>query len=156
MAIKIILFLSILTYSIIVGQSYMYIIALKNAQLGMQAGTYIEFRKLVDAGFMANFKYVIYAALFLFLLLVLFTIKKPGSLLFITSVIAFVALVIDTLVAVKGNLPVNAMINSWSVDNFPADWATFRTKWLAYFQYRQIANITGFISLLIGTIFGSR
>lgn len=153
---KIIMLLTLIAYSIIVGQSFMYIIALKNAQLGMQATTYIEFRKLVDAGFMANYKWAIYAGLLLSLFLVLLNFKNPGGLLFITALIAFVALVADTLLAVKGNLPINAAINSWAVDNYPADWASYRTRWLEIFHWRQVANITGFISLLIGAVFGNR
>ncbi|HMK03988.1 MAG TPA: hypothetical protein VK489_07355 [Ferruginibacter sp.] len=153
---KILLLLTLVAYSIIVGQSYMYIIVLKNVQNSMQAGSYIELRKLLDAGFMANFKWVIYAALLTNLLLVISTIKDPGSLLFITAAIAFVALVADTLFAVKGNVPINSLINGWSADNYPADWATYRTKWLNIFRYRQIANISGFISLLIGAVFGTK
>ena len=151
---KIILLFTLLAYSIIVSQSYMYIIALKKAQTAMQANSYIEFRKLLDAGFVANFKYVIYAALLTNLLLVIVTIKEPGSLLFITAAIAFAAIVIDTLLAVKGNIPINNLINTWSADHYPGNWAGYRTKWLEYFQYRQVANITGFVSLLVGTVFG--
>ena len=39
---KIILLLTILAYSIIVGQSYMYIVALKNVQTEMGGGSYIR------------------------------------------------------------------------------------------------------------------
>jgi hypothetical protein len=53
-------------------------------------------------------------------------------------------------------MPINTMINSWTADQFPADWATYRTRWMNIFQYRQIANITGFISLLMGAVFGSK
>jgi len=153
---RILLLLTLLSYSIIVGQSYMYIIALKNVQNSMQANSYIELRKLLDASFMANFKWVVYAALLTNLLLVISTIRNPGSLLFITVAIAFAALVTDTLLTVKGNLPINSLINGWSADNYPADWATYRTKWLNIFQYRQVANITGFISLVIGAVFGMK
>ena len=153
---RILLLLTLVSYSIIVGQSYMYIIALKNVQNSMQANSYIELRKLLDAGFMANFKWVVYAALLTNLLLVISTIKNPGSLLFITAAIAFVALIIDTFLTVKGNLPINSLINGWSPENYPADWATYRTKWLNIFRYRQVANITGFISLLIGAVFGTK
>lgn len=153
---KILLLLTLLAYSIIVGQSYMYIIALKHVQNSMQANSWIELRKLLDAGFMANFKYAVYAALLTNLLLVITTIKNPGSLLFITAAIAFVALIADTLLTVKGNMPINTLINSWTADNYPANWAEYRTKWLQIFQYRQIANITGFVSLLVGAAFGTK
>jgi hypothetical protein len=156
MTTKILLLSTLLAYSIIVSQSFMYILALKDVQLNLEAGPYTELRKLIDTAMRSNFKYVIYAALLANLLLVISTIKNPGSLLFITAAIAFAALIADTLLTVKGNLPVNDIINTWSSDNYPANWADYRAKWLRIFQYRQIANITGFISLLVGTVFGSK
>ena len=153
---KSLLLLTLLAYSIIVGQSYMYIIALKNVQNSMQANSWIELRKLLDANFMANFKYPMYAGLLGSLLLVISTIKNPGSLMFITAAIAFLALIADTLLALKGNIPINTLINSWSADNYPANWAEYRTKWMNIYQYRQIANIVGFVSLLVGAVFGTK
>lgn len=153
---KIIFFLTLLTYSIIVSQSFMYILALKDVQLNLQAGPYTEVRKLIDTSMRSNFKYVIYAALLFSLLLVILNIKNPGSLVFIATSIAFVALVADTLLTVKGNLPINDIINSWTADNIPANWADYRAKWFRIFQYRQVANITGFVSLLVAAVFGSK
>jgi uncharacterized membrane protein len=98
----------------------------------------------------------VYAALLTNLILVISTIKNPGSLLFITAAIAFVALIADTLLTVKGNLPINDIINTWSSDSYPANWADYRAKWFSIYLFRQIANIIGFMSLLVGTVFGSR
>jgi uncharacterized membrane protein len=156
MLVKVVFLFTILAYSIIVSQSFSYIIALKNIQLSLNAGSYIELRKLLDVNFRANFTYVVYAALITNLLLVLTTLKNPSSLLFITAAIAFVALIADTLLTVKGNLPINDIINTWSSNNYPTNWADYRTKWLNIFHYRQIANIIGFVSLLIGAVFGAR
>ena len=143
-----------LAYSVIVAQSFMYIVALKNVQHGMQAESYIELRKLLDINFRANYKYAVYAALLTSLLLVLVNIKSPGSLLFITSAIAFTALIADVLLMMKGNMPINNLINTWTVDNYPPDWAMYRAKWLRVFFYREIVTMAGFISLLFGAVFG--
>ena len=152
---KIILLITLLAYSIIVSQSFMYILALKYVQLNLEFNTYTEIRKLIDLSMRANFKYVVYTALLSDLALVITTIKSPGSLQFIMAVIAFVALIADTLITVKGNLPINDIINSWSSNSCPANWADYRARWFHLFQYRQVANITGFICLLIGAVFGS-
>ncbi|MFN0200069.1 MAG: hypothetical protein ACKVTZ_01030 [Bacteroidia bacterium] len=156
MLIKVVFLFTLLAYSIIVSQSFSYIIALKNVQLSLNANSYIELRKLLDVNFRANFTYVVYAALITNLLLVLTTFKNPSSLLFITATIAFVALIADTLLTVKGNLPINDIINTWSSDNYPTNWTDIRAQWLTIFQYRQIANIIGFVSLLIGAVFGAK
>jgi uncharacterized membrane protein len=153
MLINIIYLATLLAYSIIVSQSFMYILALKEVQLKLKADPYTELRKLIDTSMMSNFKYVVYAALLCTLALVIITIKNPGSLQFIMAVIAFVALIADTLLTVKGNLPINNAINSWSSENYPANWTDYRAKWFSIFQYRQFANITGFVCLLVGAVF---
>jgi len=70
--------------------------------------------------------------------------------------LVIVALVAEILLTLKGNLPINDVINTWSADTIPANWATIRDKWFTIFQYRQIASITGFVSLLIGVFFGTK
>jgi hypothetical protein len=153
---KIILLITLLAYSIIVSQSFMYILALKDVQLKLEFNTYTEIRKLIDLSMRANFKYAIYAALLGNLLLVMSNIKNPSSLIFITSTISLIALIADIFLTLKGSLPINDMINTWSSDNYPKNWSEIRMQWFNIFQYRQIANITGWISLLIGAVFGSK
>jgi hypothetical protein len=151
---KLILFFTLIAYTVIVSQSFMYLIALKKVQASMQAGPYIGLRKLLDAGFRANFKYAVYAALLFNLLLVISTANFPGRLLFASSLIAFIALLADVLLTLKGNMPINDLINTWTTESYPDNWAAYRDKWLTIFQYRQVCNITGFISLLSGAVFG--
>jgi len=114
---KITLLITLLAYSMIVSQSFMYILSLRRTQLTLGLHAYIEIRKRLDANMRANFKYPVYLSLLGNLVLLVVTIQNPGSTIFITSAIAFVALVADTLITVKGNLPVNDIINSWSMDS---------------------------------------
>jgi len=153
---KIIFLITVLAYSIIVSQSFMYILSLKQVQINLESNHYTEIRKLIDTSMRANFTYVIYTALVANLMLVISTIKNPVSLMFITATIAFVALLVDTLLTLKGNLPINDVINTWTSDSIPVNWADYRTKWFNIFQYRQIANIIGFVSLLIGIVFRTK
>lgn len=153
MATKFILLITLIAYSVIVSQSFMYILALRSVSLRLNSNTYIEFRKQIDRSMRANFKYVVYSALLFNLLLVVVTITHAGSILFISSVISFVALVIDVVVTIKGNIPVNNVINTWTVNDHPTNWSDFRAMWLSYFRYRQIANIIGFLSLVAGAVF---
>ena len=153
MLIKIVSFINLLAYAIVVSQSFMYILALKNTQLALRAPSYIEVRQLIDKNMRSSFKYVLYLALASSVALVILHVKDPGSIAFITAAVAFVALIIDILLTVKGNLPVNDIINGWSPDKYPDNWQQVRQQWFTIFQYRQIANITGFISLLVGMVF---
>lgn len=154
MTVKFIFTITLLAYAMIVSQAFMYILSLKQMQLNMGADTYTEVRQLIDLSMRASFKYVIYAALLANVLLVITTAKTPGSLVFISATIALLALIAEVILTLKGNLPLNDIINTWSANNIPANWETIRQKWFTIFQYRQIATITGFISLLIGAIFG--
>ena len=135
---KIILLLSIIAYSVIVGQSYMYIVALKNVQTDMSAGSFIQLRQLLDTNFRNNYQYAVYASLITSLILVLINIKA------------------DLLLMLKGNMPINDLINTWTSDHYPDNWAEYRAKWLQIFLYREVATITGFISLVIGAVFGMK
>lgn len=155
MIFKFIVLVTLLAHAMLVSQSFMYLISLKTVQLNLEAEPYVRLRKLIDASMRANFKYVIYSALGSNLLLVVFTAPNPDSLLFITAVFAFAALVSDVAIMMKGNLPINDVINSWTAENIPSDWSNYRAKWLRLFAYRQMANISGFIALLVGVIWSS-
>lgn len=149
----IILLLTIIAYSIVVSQSFMYLLALKYVQVNLDAPAYITMRHLTDTAMNRNFRYVVYASLFLNLLLVILYAPAPNSMSFISVAIAFICLVADTIITVKGNLPINAIINKWTADNFPQNWKEYRADWLRYFRYRQNVNIAGFLSLLAGAVF---
>lgn len=156
MATKILLLITIVAYSMIVSQPFMYILSLKHVQLNLDAESYTEVRKLIDLSMRASFKYVIYAALLANVLLVIVAAKTHNSLVLISATIALIALIVEILLTLKGNLPINDVINTWSANSIPANWETIREKWFTIFQYRQIASVTGFMSLLTAAIFGAK
>ena len=154
MEINIIIFINLLAYSFIVSQSFSYIIALSNVQKEMSAPAYIELRKLLDKNFRKKYSILIYVSLISSILLTVLSSMNTTSLLFIGSAMGLCALTIDILLTVKGNMPINNMINTWTEDNYPADWKTYRAKWLSIINKRQIINIIGFLCLLIAVVFG--
>jgi hypothetical protein len=151
---KVLLFTALFTYSWIVSQSYMYVIALENAQMAMDAPAYIELRHLLDVSFRANFKFVVIGALASNLLLVIATARNYRSALFFAAAFSFLALIVDTLLTLKGNVPLNDLINTWTATGYPVDWSQTRSEWLRIFHYRQVVNGSGFVILLAGAIFG--
>lgn len=153
MEINIIIFITLLAYSLVVSQSFSYIIALTDTQKNMQAASYIELRKLLDKNFRKKYRFVIYISLLSSVALTVLTSMNTSSMLFIGSAIALLALILDIILALKGNMPINNMINTWTEENYPSDWKLYRAKWLSVFEKRQIANIIGFLSLLAGTLF---
>lgn len=154
MIIQVLLFFNLLVYAVIVSQSFMYMIALRNVQESMEAASYIELRKLIDRNFVKKFKPVMYTALVLSPLLAVLSLLLSTPLVIAGSILAFVGLLADTVLSFTRNIPVNKMIGSWTAEHPPANWKMYRSKWLYYFSWRQVANITGFVSLLAAAVFG--
>jgi hypothetical protein len=153
MTTQIILLFTLLFYSIVASQSISYIISLTDVQQKMNVNEYIVFRKLTDKNFRLKFTKVVYAILLLNPALVIITIIHFNILLLVCAGISLLAFVIDVLLTVKGNLPINDIINTWSTDNYPSNWTEYREKWFGFFRLRQIANLIGFVSLLVGAVF---
>lgn len=153
MELNILIVLNLFVYSVIVSQSFMYMIALRNVQESMEATTYILLRKLIDRNFLKKFKPVFYTALLLSLSLLVVSFFQSSLLLKAGSITAFAGLIADMVLILKGDMPINRMINTWSIESYPADWKDYRTRWLYWFSWRQVANISGFTALLIAVVF---
>jgi|SRR6218665_199535 len=155
MEIKISLFITMLLYAVVISQSFFYLLAMENASKNMEAATYIESRKLLDNRLSRTLASTYYGALLSSIALAAFCITNPSGLLFISSIISLAALVADIALTLKGNKPLNEIINSWTVSNYPDNWYQYRSKWFTFYNLRQIINLTGFIVLLAGMVFGS-
>src|SRR5690349_9810906 len=130
---KVVLFATIMTYSIVVSQSFMYMLFLKNTQMALDGKTYTDVRQLIDANMMGTFKYVMSAALLLSLLLAVMNIKSPLSVRFITALATSIALLVDAILTLKGSVPINEIINSWAPAAFPDNWKEIRIQWFTVF-----------------------
>jgi uncharacterized membrane protein len=153
MMLKTLIFINLLGYAVIAGQAFFYMLAMANAQKNLKAPAYVELRNLLDRNLARRFRFVYYTVLATSILLCVFTAGKTASLLFMTSAIACLALWIDVFVMMKGNMPLNRLIQSWTPDNYPDNWKEYRAEWLRYYQLRQVAAVTGLLSLLVGAVF---
>jgi hypothetical protein len=153
MATQIILLFDLLFYSIVAAQSISYIISLTNVQQKMNVNEYIVFRKLTDQNFRVKFSKVVYATLLSSIALVIIAIINFNAVLLICALISLLAFIVDIMITIKGNLPINDIINNWTAENYPANWNEYRDKWFGYFRLRQIVNLTGFVCLLTGSVF---
>lgn len=154
MEIKITLFITLVLYAAVISQSFFYMLGMAGATRGMQINSYIEARQLLDKYLSHSLPFIYYGTLVASIALTAFCVTNPSGLLFISAVIALVALLIDMIVTIKGNVPLNREIRNWTNANYPANWNDFRSRWLSIYQLRQVANLTGFIALVAGIIFG--
>lgn len=154
MEIKITLFITLILYVVVISQSFFYMLAMTSVTKSMQPATYIESRKLLDQRLQNTLRGIYYLTLTSLVLLVSFCVINPSGLLFICTVTALVFLVADIALALKGNVPINKIVNTWTATNYPSNWKEYRAKWFSIYSARQVANIIGFVSLLAGLIFG--
>ncbi len=151
---NIILLLTVLWYSVIVSQSFSYIISIENVQRNFNAAEYIRFRHLTDQNYRKKFSWLFYGALISnTLLVVILWLESPGSALSVAAGISLLLLMADAVVTMKGNMPINNLINTWSEKEYSVNWKYYRHKWLQFFRIRQCFNITGFVILLISVVF---
>src|SRR6185436_6128426 len=129
MEIKITLFTTLLLYAFVISQSFFYILAMSRVTKSMQAVTYIESRQLLDKNLQQSLSLVYYLALASSIALTSFCVINPSGPLFICSVISLILLIIDIALSLKGNVPLNKIINTWTATNYPSNWKEYRSKW---------------------------
>jgi uncharacterized membrane protein len=154
MMLKLLMLINLLGYAFVVSQPLFYLLAMGDAQKRLQAPAYVELRNLLDSNLMVKNRIVYYAVLVTSPLTCIFNLHHPEGLLFITSVIACVALWIDVYLMFKGNLPLNRFIQTWTPHDYPPNWERYRALWFSYYHRRQVACMIGFTSLVIGLVFG--
>lgn len=154
MEIKITLFITLVSYAIVISQSFFYLLAMTGVVKNMQAATYIELRKLLDSRLRKTLAGTYYFTLLASIALTAFCVTNPSGLLFISTIIALVALLADIFLTLKGNKPLNQVINTWTTTDYPDNWYDYRSRWFAFYTIRQVINLTGFIALVAGMVFG--
>lgn len=153
MMLKSLVFINLLGFAFITGQALFYLLGMYGAQKNLRAPAYVEIRNLLDSRLNVRLRIVYYLVLVSSPLLCVLTAAKTASLLFMTSAIACIALWVDVFVMMKGNLPLNKLIQSWTPENYPDNWKECRAEWLRYYRMRQVAAIIAFVSLLTGIVF---
>ena len=154
MEIRILAFINIIAFGFIVSQAMFYMLAMSRVSKQLTIGSYVEVRQLLDANLQITLRFIYYFTLITTTLLTLFTSMWVSGILFITSAVALVALLLDVVLAVAGDIPLNKIINRWTPQNYPDDWQQVRQKWFRIYHVRQAFAIIGFISLLTGIFYG--
>lgn len=156
MTTKILRLIQICVYLIITSQLLFYFIILSDALKQVSLENFLELRKMVDALMSTRFRVIYYSALILTLTVVVLTFKKPDSILFVTSVIALVCLIVDVTIAMKANVPINSLINEYTPGNTNHDWNSLRLEWLNFINIRAIFVVVGMVSQIAGLLWTSK
>lgn len=152
--IQILRFLQLLSFLVVATQLMYYLFVMGEALKGISINGFLEQRQVVDALVVKRLRFFYYTSLLLTLTVAVLTAKQPASPAFITSVIAFVCLVADIAIALKGNGPINALVNTWAPGQpTTANWEAVRVQWLDFIRYRGIISAAGLLSLLSAWVF---
>ena len=140
-------------FAIVVSQPLFYAVALSHASRALSAPAYIELRNAINA-VMKRRVPVLYLGTLATMLGVLAASLLDGERwMAATSAVALATLLADAALMVRENVPINGVIETWTPTRYPADWETYRTRWMAIFAVRQLLLGVGFASLLAGAVF---
>ncbi len=144
---------NLLTFSIVVSQHLFYAVALTTVSRALSAPAYVELRNAINAVMKRRVPLIYGAALATcVVVLALGVSREQGRLAVSTSAVGLLALLGDAGLMLRENVPINQVIETWTPTQYPADWATYRARWLALLRIRQIVLGIGFLSLLIGVV----
>ncbi len=157
--IKTLRLLQLVSYTIVASQFIFYLIILSGALRNVSITNFLEQRRAVDGLMQQRWKVVYYSCLALSTVMVAVSARQPGSWVFITSVIAMLCLVVDVVLALKGNEPINRMVNLAALTPKPpkgdfSNWEDLRVQWLRLIEIRGVITVSGLGALLVGLVWG--
>ncbi len=146
---------NLVAYSIVVSQPLAYLVFLARAQRALSAPAYIELRQCINPVMSRRVPVIHLSTLATVLLLLVLSLRGGSWNVAGTAAIALLCLVIDAILMMRENVPINGVVDRWSTTNYPEDWEDYRSKWFGVFGYRQVVLLVGFFSLLVGAVFPS-
>lgn len=150
---KLALLVNLAFFAIVVSQPVFYAVALGHASRVLSAPAYIELRNAINAVMKRRVPVMYLGALATCLSVLVLSFLDGDRWTAMTSAVALAALIADAALMVRENVPINGVIETWTPTQYPADWETYRTRWMAIFAARQVLLVIGFVSLLIGAVF---
>jgi len=143
---------ALLAYAVVVSQPLAYLFFLGKAQRELSAPAYIELRQRINAVMTKRISIVYLAALLALILQLVIAWRSDAWASFAAAAVALACLLVDAWFMLRENVPINGVVDGWSVTAYPADWETYRAKWFAIFAYREVVQLVGFVGLLIGAV----
>ncbi|MEW6268538.1 MAG: hypothetical protein AB1689_04480 [Thermodesulfobacteriota bacterium] len=137
-------FVNVTLYAMVASQHAFYALGMEAAQRSLGAPAYVELRNALDTVLQRSLPVLYGATLLVTLLSLAFGDARA------TAALALAGLVGDAWFMLKDDVPINERIRTWTPADYPADWSTYRSAWLAAFRKRQLAIAAGFLSLVLG------
>ncbi len=144
---------NLVLFAVVASQPLFYAVALSHASRALSAPAFIELRNAINAVMKRRVPAVYLGTLATCVGVLTLSLLAGELWMAATSGVALAALVGDTALMLRENVPINGVIETWTPTQYPADWETYRTRWMAIFAVRQVLLVVGFVSLLAGAVF---
>jgi hypothetical protein len=151
--IRIAMLANLAAFSIVLSQPLFYLLALTAAQRALSASAYIELRQRLNPIMSRRVSVIYVTALLTSVALLGLAYLAANGLVLATTALALLGLIADAVYMVRENVPINQVMDGWSLSDYPADWHTYRDRWLGLLAYRQVFLTLAFGSLLVGAVF---
>jgi hypothetical protein len=147
---RIAFFVSLATYAVVASQPLFYLVALGRAQRALSAPAYVELRQRVNPVMVRRVPAIYLSTLVALAALALVAWSAGDSLALVAAGVALLCLVADAILMTLASVPVNSVMDAWTVTEPPTDWEVHRDRWFAIFAWRELALLVGFAVLLAG------
>ncbi len=144
---------NLVLFAVVASQPLFYAVALSHASRALSAPAFIELRNAINAVMKRRVPAVYLGTLATCVGVLTLSLLAGELWMAATSGVALAALVGDTALMLRENVPINGVIETWTPTQYPADWESYRTRWMAIFAVRQVLLVVGFVSLLTGAVF---
>ena len=86
-------------------------------------------------------------------ILVLLLMRERKTLSFILTLVGVICTIVMVISTLLVNVPINSEImNVWSAENPPADWAQVRDQWNFWHSFRTILAVVAFVCQLVAVL----
>lgn len=144
--------ISLVLFATVVSQPLFYWMALGRATRQLPAAAYVELRQQVNLAIKQRLIRLYLGTLLSLLVLIVCAFVERSWWLAMGAWIALLALVLDLVLASKLNVPINTLMDSWSLADIPDDWQDQRVLWDSALGTRRIVLLTGFAALSLAVV----
>ncbi len=150
-------FISLVATGILAGLLFDFWVFITPALATLPGPSFVETTKAIDKQFFDPIPWVYTVVNFSILFVLLVLIREWRSPPFILTAVALVCALISTGSTLLINVPINVdVINNWSAQNPPANWAQVRDQWDQANGFRAIVELIAFACLVAAVLLPSR
>ncbi|MCK9920541.1 DUF1772 domain-containing protein [Frankia sp. AgPm24] len=141
--------ISLVLTGLVAGTMTIGLVAVRPAMHTLPATTYVTVKQAFDVSYPKFMKPLQITSLFSTVALAVAAAVAGPTTSAILAAIAAVAVFTNIIVTVRGDLPINNAMATWTPDAPPSDWQSHRARWDFFNSIRTIAALTALVLLAL-------